>query len=113
MEYAYPENGCFTCKRNEFVFDPEKDPIIEFGKSPAYTSNKETYDRISMVVLGVALGVLVVGKLCTPLGFLAIPCVIAETSKSVYGVVRSVQRNKDKWDHYDHYERFRKYFTLN
>ena len=50
VKIAYPTSGYFTCKNGSYVFDSERDPVIEFGESPqcsAWSTTKTVGDVVS------------------------------------------------------------------
>ena len=52
VEIAYPANGYFTSENGTYVFDSERDPVIEFGKSPqcsAWSTTKTVGDIVTGV----------------------------------------------------------------
>ena len=35
LKYCYPKDGYFTCESGRYLFDPNRDPVVEYGTSPA------------------------------------------------------------------------------
>lgn len=78
VEYCYPKNGFYSCDETEYVFDAEKPPLLEFGKSPASNIGSRAAGVTDVVsgVTSLAGGAIAIASLFTPIG----PTILAGTA---------------------------------
>lgn len=104
LEYYYPRLGFFTASGagNNFIFDPDKDPDIEYGTSPACDVSSKVLnftDKITALTTFLC-GVTGIISMFTPLA----PIVLFSSaslggSSAIYGTCRAIHRLVDKGSH--------------
>ena len=103
LKYAYPRRGFFTCSSHcRYEFDPEKDPDIEFGTSPACDLSARIFRQTDTVtgITAFACGVIGVASMFTPIGpAVLLTSAICGGSSATYGTTRAVIRLYDKGTH--------------
>lgn len=56
MSYAYPKDGYFTCQSGTYEFDPQRDPIIEYGESPQSSTASEVLKGVDIATSIISIG---------------------------------------------------------
>ncbi|CAF1114363.1 unnamed protein product [Adineta ricciae] len=103
LKYCYPSRGFYTCSHaNSYMFDPNQDPDIDFGTSPAcdFTARVARQLDIFSGVTALATGGVAIVAMFTPLApAVIIGSAISGTTAAVYGAGRSIDRLVDKGSH--------------
>ncbi|KAH9501926.1 hypothetical protein DERF_012735, partial [Dermatophagoides farinae] len=104
LEYCYPKLGFFTAfgAGNNFVFDPDKDPDIEFGKSPACNASSSFLNFADSITTATTFtcGAIGIASMFTPLApFVLLGSAYAGGSSAIYGTCRAIHRLVDKGSH--------------
>ncbi|CAF1168146.1 unnamed protein product [Adineta steineri] len=100
MKYCYPKYGFYSCSNeNRQEFDAERDPVVQFGTTPA-CDLRARITRIADVVTTVTGVTIGVASLFTIAGFISGPILLTLGGGSaVYGFGRAGQRLYDKATH--------------
>ncbi|KAI8770963.1 hypothetical protein BgiBS90_027682 [Biomphalaria glabrata] len=103
LEYCYPTRGFFTCSGDEsYKFDAERDPDVEFGKSPASKTSTWLLGKADTVtaITSFASGVVGIAACFTPLApFVLATAAVTGSVSAGYGAVRGASRLYDKGVH--------------
>uniref|UniRef100_A0A914QYU9 DUF4781 domain-containing protein n=1 Tax=Panagrolaimus davidi TaxID=227884 RepID=A0A914QYU9_9BILA len=105
LRYCYPKNGYFSCSDKSHMFDPDLDPVVEYGTSPAckLSSQIARIGDITASIGALGAGVIGIATLFTPVGWIGAPVILAcETVggvSSIYGFGRAIDRLVDKNRH--------------
>ncbi|XP_055897507.1 uncharacterized protein LOC106079435 [Biomphalaria glabrata] len=103
LEYCYPTRGFFTCSGgNDYTFDYDCDPDVEFGVSPASLISSKIIGSTDTItaITSIASGIVGIASLFTPLApAVIITAAVTGATSAGYGAVRGATRLFDKDTH--------------
>ncbi|XP_055897173.1 uncharacterized protein LOC106077339 [Biomphalaria glabrata] len=103
LEYYYPKRGFFTCSGDEsYTFDAERDPDVEFGKSPACKTSSQFLSRTDTLskLTFIGSGIVAIAGYFTPLGPVVLATAVrAGITSTAYSAIRGASRLYDKGVH--------------
>uniref|UniRef100_A0AC35FRP7 DUF4781 domain-containing protein n=1 Tax=Panagrolaimus sp. PS1159 TaxID=55785 RepID=A0AC35FRP7_9BILA len=93
LKYCYPKNGYFSCSDEGHMFDPDLDPVVKYGTSPACKLSSQIARIFDIGVHGA--GFISIATLFTPVGWIGVPVLLTAeavgwigSASAIYGCGR-------------------------